>query len=163
MIPIVSIVGKSDSGKTTLLEKLIPALRQRGYRVGTIKHHAHQGFQIDYPGKDTWRHYEAGAETVLISAPGKMALIERSPPTVPPLSELAKRFTNVDIILTEGFKLGQAPKIEVVRAARSQKPICNPDELIALVSDLPPILPIPHFGLDEIELLADFLQETFLE
>lgn len=162
MTPIVSIVGKSNSGKTTLLEKLIPALRRRGYRVGTIKHHAHADFEIDYPGKDTWRHYQAGAEAVLISAPGKMALIERSPATVPPVTELAGRLTNVDLVLTEGFKLDAAPKIEVVRAARSRQPLCAPADLVALVTDLPLDLAVPRFGLDETEALADFIEHTFL-
>ncbi|MCU0489929.1 MAG: molybdopterin-guanine dinucleotide biosynthesis protein B, partial [Anaerolineales bacterium] len=74
--PILSIIGKSNSGKTTLLEKLIPELRQRGYRVATIKHHAHAGFEIDQPGKDTWRHAQAGSQVVVITAPDKLALIE---------------------------------------------------------------------------------------
>ncbi|HMQ53280.1 MAG TPA: molybdopterin-guanine dinucleotide biosynthesis protein B [Anaerolineae bacterium] len=162
MAPIVSIVGKSNSGKTTLLEKLIPLLSQRGYRVGTIKHHAHADFEIDYPGKDTWRHYQAGAEAVLISAPGKLALIERGPSDVSPLKELAGRFTNVDLILTEGFMRDSAPKIEVVRAARSKELLCTQDELSAIVTDLPLKLSVPRFDLDEVEALADFIEAKFL-
>ncbi|MCB0211551.1 MAG: molybdopterin-guanine dinucleotide biosynthesis protein B [Anaerolineae bacterium] len=162
MIPIVSIVGKSNSGKTTLLEKLIPVLRRRGYRIGTIKHHAQTDFEIDYPGKDTWRHYEAGAEAVLISAPGKMALIERSSDTVPPVIELAQRIKEVDLILTEGFKSDTTPKIEVVRAARSQAPVCVVEDLTALVTDIPFDLALPCFGLDDIEPLADFIEKNFL-
>ncbi|MCB0196639.1 MAG: molybdopterin-guanine dinucleotide biosynthesis protein B [Anaerolineae bacterium] len=162
MTPIVSIVGKSNSGKTSLLEKLIPALRRRGYRVGTIKHHAQPDFEIDYPGKDTWRHYEAGAEAVLISAPGKMALIERSPAEVPQVIALARRIKDVDLILTEGFKSDTTPKIEVVRAARSQAPVCAVEDLIALVTDIPFDFALPCFGLDDVEPLADFIEKTFL-
>ena len=76
-IPILSIVGKSGSGKTTLLEKLIAELKRRGYRVATIKHHAHPGFEIDQPGKDTWRHAQAGSDHVVIAAPDKIASIRR--------------------------------------------------------------------------------------
>jgi len=74
MVPIVSIVGKSDSGKTTLIEKLLPALTGRGYRVATVKHDVH-GFEVDQEGKDSWRHKQAGAHTVVISSPNKVALI----------------------------------------------------------------------------------------
>ena len=76
MIPIVSIVGKSDAGKTTLLEKLIPELKRRGYRVATIKHDAHQ-FEIDHPGKDSYRHFHAGADWTIIGSPAKLALVRR--------------------------------------------------------------------------------------
>lgn len=73
IIPIICVVGRSKSGKTTLLEKLIPELKRRGYRVATIKHHSHPGFEIDVPGKDTWRHAQAGSDHVIISAPDKVA------------------------------------------------------------------------------------------
>jgi len=86
--PIISIVGKSKSGKTTLLEKIIPELKKRNYRVATIKHHAHRGLEIDQPGKDTWRHAQAGSDHIVIVAPDKVASI-RKVESAPTLDEIA--------------------------------------------------------------------------
>ena len=119
MIPIVSVVGKSNAGKTTLLEKLIPELKRRGYRVATVKHDAHS-FEMDEPGKDTWRHRQAGADVVVISSKDKMAMIRRVDEELS-LLEIADTITGVDIILTEGFKRGPAPKIEVSRRILSTR------------------------------------------
>jgi molybdopterin-guanine dinucleotide biosynthesis protein MobB len=114
MIPIVSIVGRSKSGKTTLIERLIPEFIKRGYRVATIKHHG-KDFQIDHEGKDSWRHKEAGAHKVAISSPQKVALIEDCSQELS-LAELAARFIRgADIIIAEGFKRDRHPKIEVFR------------------------------------------------
>ncbi|MEK7353838.1 MAG: molybdopterin-guanine dinucleotide biosynthesis protein B, partial [Chloroflexota bacterium] len=115
-IPFVSIVGKSDVGKTTFLEKLIRELKGRGYRVAVIKHDCH-GFDIDHPGKDTWRMAEAGSDVVVISSPNKMAMIKRTDHELS-LDELEARIMGgVDIILTEGYKHGDKPKIEISRKA----------------------------------------------
>jgi len=160
--PIVSIVGRSNSGKTTLLERLIPELRGRGYRVGTIKHHAHPGFEVDKPGKDTWRHAQAGAEAVALVAPGKMFLLRRTEGELD-LAAVAAMMGEVDIVLTEGYRWADTPKVEVVRAARSREPLCAPEEMVALVTDLPLELGIPRFGLEEVKELADLLEQRFLE
>jgi molybdopterin-guanine dinucleotide biosynthesis protein B len=160
-IPIICIVGRSNVGKTTLLEKLIPALKRRGYRVATIKHHSHPGFEIDQPGKDTWRHAQAGSEHVIIAAPDKVASIRRVEQE-PTLDELAATIREVDIILTEGYKRSNKPKIEVVRAARSREAICTPEELVALVSDTPIALEVPQFDLNDAEGLAGLLEAQFL-
>ena len=162
MIPIVSIVGKSKSGKTTLLEKLVAELRRRDYRVATVKHHVHADFEIDYPGKDSWRHFQAGAEVTIISSPVKLAMVRRQNHDAP-LSELAALVADADILLTEGYRWDTAPKIEIVRAARSQTPICEPEELIALVTDLTFEYPVPHFALDDASGLADLIEERFLK
>ena len=159
--PIVSIVGRSNSGKTTLLERLIPALRRRGYRVGTIKHHAHAGFEVDKPGKDTWRHAQAGAEAVALVAPGKMFLLRRTEGELD-LETVAAMMGEVDIVLTEGYRWANTPKVEVVRAARSREPLCRSEELIALVTDLPLEMGVPRFGLEEVEALANLLERRFL-
>lgn len=158
--PIVSIVGKSDTGKTTLLEKLIPELKRRGYRVAVIKHDAHS-FEIDQPGKDTWRHRQAGADVVVISSKDKMALIRRVDQEMPLLA-IAAMLTDVDLILTEGYKRGPAPKVEISRRALSSELLCNADELLAIVSDQTFDLPVPQFGLDDVVGLADLLEERFL-
>src|SRR5512137_1070133 len=133
MIPVLSIVGKSNAGKTTLLEKLIPELKRRGYRVATVKHDAHS-FEMDQPGKDTWRHRQAGADVVVISSKDKVAEI-RSVDAEVPLTELAASIRGVDIILTEGYKRGPAPKIEVSRAAVSTELLCSAGELVAIATD----------------------------
>jgi molybdopterin-guanine dinucleotide biosynthesis protein MobB len=161
-IPCVSIVGKSDSGKTTLLEKLVPALRAKGYRVGTIKHDTH-GFDIDHPGKDTWRHKQAGACTVAISSPAKVAVIKDVDSEQELDSLASKYFQDVDIILTEGYKRGTKPKIEIFRKAVHSEPLSKAgDNLVALVSDTPLDLGVPRFELDDIQGLADLVEREFL-
>ena len=162
MPPIVSIVGKSDTGKTTLLEKLVPELRARGYRIGTIKHDVHD-FDIDHRGKDSWRHKQAGAHTVAISSPTKVALV-KDVETEETLDSLAsKYFHDVDIILTEGYKKEDKPKIEVFRSQVHETPLCKGDEhLVALVSDTSLDLGVPRFELYDIKGLADFVEKRFL-
>ena len=110
---ILSIIGKSKSGKTTLIEKLIPELNSRGFRVGTVKH-AHHGFEIDHPGKDSFRHREAGAETVVLYSKDKIA-IQRNIQEKMSLNEIIQTYfpANLDVILVEGFKEEQGLKIEV--------------------------------------------------
>jgi molybdopterin-guanine dinucleotide biosynthesis protein B len=158
--PIVSVVGKSGSGKTTFLEKLLPELKRRGYRVATVKHDTH-GFDIDHPGKDTWRHAQAGADAVVISSPRRMALLQCLDGEMP-LDEIAGYLPGVDIIITEGYKRGDKPKIEISRRARSTDLICDPEELIAVVADQAFPLNVPHFTLEDAAGVADLLEEKFL-
>src|SRR5512139_3009548 len=114
MIPIVSIVGKSDSGKTTLIEKLIAELTNRGFRVATIKHNRH-GFDIDHEGKDSWRHKRAGAVATVVASPVRIALIEDTTRDYD-LAEIRNLYIrNADIVLAEGYKHNPHPKIEVFR------------------------------------------------
>lgn len=160
-IPIICVVGRSKAGKTTLLEKLIPELKRRGYRVATVKHHAHPGFEIDQPGKDTWRHAQAGSDHVVIAAPDKVAAIRRVAQE-PTLDEIAATIQDVDIILCEGYKRANQPKIEVIRAARATQPLCTPQELLAVAADLVLPLDVPQFDLDDAVGLADLLEARFL-
>lgn len=112
-IPVVSIIGKQNTGKTTLIEILIPLLKKRGYRVGTIKYNV-PSFQIDYEGKDTYRHYEAGADMVSISSPEKLAIIKRTGGKSPSLKTIIEsNYRDVDIILVEGYKYWHYPAIEI--------------------------------------------------
>ncbi len=161
MPPILSIVGKSDSGKTTLLEGLIRELKRRGYRVGTIKHDAHS-FEIDHPGTDTWCHAQAGSDHVVISSPRRMASIRRVERELR-LDELAAGMADVDIVLTEGYRRGNAPKIEVSRRERSGTLLCRSDELVALASDQPFDLDVPQYGLDDFGGLVDLIEAHFLQ
>ncbi len=162
MMPIISVVGKSNSGKTTLLEKLIPEMKNRGYRVGTIKHDVHN-FEIDHEGKDTWRHTQAGADTVAIASSSKLALFKKTDGEKP-LDELAMAFFgDVDIILTEGFKRSDKPKIEVFRQELHPEPLCTRnDNLIAIVSDTEIDVGVPCYSSGEVRALADFLEKCFL-
>lgn len=161
-IPLISIVGRSGSGKTSLMERIIPEIRKRGYKVGTIKHHAHVGFEIDYPGKDTWRHAQAGSEHVVIASPGKIATI-RITENEPSLPEIVLGMTDVDIILTEGYHWGTQPKLEVVRSSRSTEPLLAPDALIGIVSDISFDLGLPCFPLEDTPRIVDFLESSFLK
>jgi molybdopterin-guanine dinucleotide biosynthesis protein B len=160
MIPVISIVGKSDAGKTTLLEKLIRELKARGYRVATVKHDAHS-FEIDHPGKDTWRHAQAGSDHVVIASPNRIAHIQRIERELT-LPEIVAAINDVDIVLTEGYKRGPAPKIEVSRAEKGRELLCSRDELIALATDQPFEMDVPQFGLDDAAGLVDLIEESFL-
>jgi molybdopterin-guanine dinucleotide biosynthesis protein B len=159
-LPIISIVGLSGAGKTTLLEKLIPELKQRGFRVGTVKHHRHR-FEMDRPGKDSWRHKQAGASVTIVSSPHQIGVVMDVDHDHHP-DELASLLRNVDIILTEGYKGSQNPKIEVFRPKAHDVPVCKDDaHLVALVSDVQVDVEVPQFSIDDIEGLANFLINSF--
>ncbi len=159
--PIVNIVGASGSGKTTLIENLIPEFRSRRLRVGTIKHDVH-GFSIDRPGKDSWRHKQAGATTAMISSPKKIAMVKDVNHDHSP-EELLPLLSGLDIVLTEGYKRTGKAKVEVFRPEILPKPLCSEDEhLVALVTDFPPKqLCVPVFGTDDCRGLAEFLVRHF--
>lgn len=162
IVPVVSIVGESDTGKTTLIEKIIPELAGRGYRVATIKHHGH-GFDIDREGKDSWRHKHAGARMTILSSSRSVAVVEdvEKDHEIEELRDLYVR--NVDIVLTEGFKNNRLPKIEVFRADLKDDIISRGDEkLMAVVGDKPPHAPVPHFNRDEIKGIVDLIEDRFL-
>ena len=157
---IVSIVGKSGSGKTTLLEKLIPELKRVGLRVGTIKHDVH-GFEMDHPGKDSWRHKKAGSVITIISSPQRIGMV-MDVDHDHTLDELALFFSGVDLILTEGYKGATKPKIEIFRRETHAEPLClNDSNLIALMTNADVDLGVPRFALDDIEGLAQFLTRHF--
>lgn len=159
--PILSIVGRSGAGKTTLIEKLIAGLKQRGYRVGTVKHHAHPGIDIDRPGKDTWRHAQAGSDHVVIAAPDQVVSIRRVS-RAPRIDEIAQDMEDVDIILTDGYRRAETLKIEVMRAERSKENLCRVDELLAVVTDFDAGLGVPQFEFNQIDALIDLIIQTLL-
>ncbi|MBM4333609.1 MAG: molybdopterin-guanine dinucleotide biosynthesis protein B [Deltaproteobacteria bacterium] len=163
MVPIVSIVGKSDSGKTTLIEKLVPELVRRGYRVATVKHDVH-GFEVDQEGKDSFRHKKAGAHTVVISSPVKLALI-RDVDHDADLAELREKYIqDVDLILSEGFKQNKQPKIEVFRKEMHRDLLCSKeDNLLAIAANQSFDIGVPSFDLNDARGLADLIEEKFLK
>jgi molybdopterin-guanine dinucleotide biosynthesis protein B len=161
MAPIISIVGRSKSGKTTLLEKLIVELKSRGYRVGTMKH-TPLGMDWSDDDKDSQRHIKAGSEATILCAPDKLVLIKpvSEPPT---LEEIARLFgEDCDIILTEGFKQGDAPKIEVHRRGVAT-PLKDVKKLFAIVTDERLDTTVRQFALDNIKGIADLLEEGFIK
>ena len=162
MIPILSIVGRSGSGKTVLLEKLIPELVRRGYRVATVKHDVHD-FEIDREGKDTWRHRKAGSSCTVISSSKQLAMV-RDMDHDASLEEIRDRFIgDVDIIITEGYKQERAPKVEVFRSGEYPEPLfAKHRDLVALVTDGQYDASAPCLGLDDIATLADIIEKKFL-
>ncbi len=165
--PVVSIVAKSGTGKTTLLVKLITEMKQRGFRVAAIKHDAHS-FNIDHEGKDSWRLTEAGADTMLVTSPEKLAMVKQyTKEYEPSLAESVATYCNdVDIVLTEGFKKSTMPKIEVHRQERSKKLLCRDEKhdptLIAVASDNPLDLDVPLYDINDVQGICDLIVERFL-
>ncbi len=163
MIPIVSIVGRSNTGKTTLIEKLIGELIRRGYRVATIKHNIH-GFDIDHEGKDSWRHKKAGASLTVIASPHQVAVVEDVKRDYE-LAELRDKYIrDVDIILSEGFKKNPHPKIEVVRAELKHEPLSTKeDNLIAVMSDQPVDRGVPCLDINDVGGLVNLIEKRILK
>ncbi|MDM8521771.1 molybdopterin-guanine dinucleotide biosynthesis protein B [Desulfococcaceae bacterium HSG8] len=156
MPQIISIVGKSGAGKTTLIKKLIPDLKKRGYRIGIIKHASHE-FDIE---KER-RHGAAGADTVVLASAESIAMIKNHHSES--LDSFQAYFQDVDIIIVEGYKRENKPKIEIFRAAAHKEPLCRENnDLIALVTDTDTDLNVPRFGLEEIGKLADFIEGKYL-
>ncbi len=158
--PVVSIVGVSNVGKTTLVVQLVRELKARGYRVATIKHDVH-GFQMDTPGKDSWKHAEAGSDCVVVASPNRLAMIRRLDRELT-VDEIVATLPEVDIVLTEGYKRGDKPKIEVSRAAKGTTLLCREDELIALATDQPHDINVPQFALDDASGIVDLLERLYL-
>ena len=161
MHPIISIVGKSESGKTTLLESLTIELKQRGYEVAVIKHAAND-FELDKAGKDSWRLSQTGSRIVAISSPHKLAVIRQLERDFSPqeLSRFIGR--DYDLILTEGFKQSNTPKIEVHRKEQGGELLSPPQQLLAVVTDEPLAVDVPQFSRDEIQKIADLIKDKLL-
>lgn len=156
--PVFIFVGHSGSGKTTLIESLLVELARRKLRTATIKH-AHHKVSLDEPGKDSWRFKRAGAAMSVLVTTDALQLVADAVDRREP-AQLAERFLGeVDLVLAEGFSQAAGAKIEVLRRACTDVPRCTPaDGLIAMVTDVDEAHPqLPHFGLAEIERLADFL------
>ena len=162
---ILCIVGKKKSGKTTFMEKLLPELRKLGLTVGAVKHDTHS-FEMDVEGKDSWRLKRAGAETVVVSSPDRIAMIktvdcERS------LEEIAEQlFADKDLVLAEGYFNANQPKIEVHRRDAHERPLCDRGnqadrKLVAMVTDRGVEADVPKYGLEDARNVADHIARKF--
>ena len=162
MIPIISVVGWSDSGKTTYLEGLIPELVRRGLRICAVKHDVH-GFEIDVPGKDSWRLKRAGAVVSVIGSPKQVAVIADVDHDLT-LSEIRDRFiSDVDLIISEGFKKDIHPKIEVFREGIRDGLLCmKSDNLIAVAADCEVETDVPVIDLADVGAMADLIERSVL-
>ncbi len=156
---VMGLAGWSGSGKTTLMVRLLPELIGRGFSVSTIKH-AHHAFDVDRPGKDSYRHREAGAREVLIGSHKRWALMHelRDEPE-PELDDLLRRLSPVDLVLVEGFKKTHHPKVEIYRASLGKPLICREDtSVVAIASDGPvPDVSLPVLDLNDIAAIAGFI------
>jgi len=156
---IFGFAGFSGSGKTTLIEKLVPLLVARGLRVSLIKH-AHHAFDVDRPGKDSYRHREAGCREVLVSSSRRWALMHelRGVPE-PALEELLGCLSTCDLVLVEGFKHDPIPKLEVHRSANAEAGLLFPHDphIVAIATDARLETKLPLFGLDDVEAIADLV------
>ena len=155
--PLVLFVGWSGAGKTTFLEKLLPCLAVRGLRTAVIKHDAH-GFTTDSPGKDTWRLAQAGATCTAISGPNGWAVLSGEQIA---LGELREKLPDADIIICEGFKTEDFPKIEIHRRAAGKPFLPRDGTFLAVVTDEPADAGIPQFGIEDAEACAELIMDTF--
>src|SRR6185437_7685075 len=149
--PVFGIAGWSGGGKTTLIEKLLPIFAARGLRVATMKH-THKEFDIDRPGKDSWRHREAGAHEVMVASARRWAIMhELRGAAEPTLDQLVARMSPVDLLLVEGWKHHPHPKLEVHRPSLGKTLLCLEDPfIVAVASDAELVgLPVPFIALDD--------------
>ena len=160
-VPVVSIVGKSQSGKTVLMEQLVAEFKRRGYKVAALKH-GRGGIEIDQPGKDSWRFAQAGSDAVLVSSPGKLAYIKNLDHELNIEEIMSIIDAEFDIVLVEGFGKSKTPKIEVHRKALGDDLLFSPRELAAIVTDELLGTNITQLSWDDIIGVADFIEKNFV-
>ena len=159
-VPIVCFVGRSNSGKTTFIERVIPELVRAGYKVATVKHAGH-GFDLDTEGKDSWRHKQAGASSVVILSKGSMAMFADVSDQMS-VEDVRDRFLDgsYDLIIAEGWKHEGFPKIVIIREQVGEIPIST-EGLLAVVSDKQVNLNVPVFALDDVPAVASLIMKHF--
>lgn len=161
-IPLVTIIGKSGCGKTTMLEKLVAEFKSRNYKLATIKHHSHRGFDIDKIGKDSWRFAQAGSDHVVIASPDKIASYRKIDYELS-LDEISANISDVELILVEGYKQAGKPALEVARSANSRELIGSDEQRFAVAADFPLNLGVPQFDLNDVRGIADLIEKQFME
>lgn len=154
---IYGVVGFKNAGKTGLMERLVAEITGRGLSVSTIKH-AHHAFDLDQPGKDSYRHRAAGARQVLLASHARWALLSETPGTEPTMDEMLARLDPVDLVLVEGYKRDRHPKIEAFRGEARHPLIAPGDPTVrAVATDVPVTTDLPVFDLDDTTGIADFI------
>lgn len=160
-IPVVTLIGKSGSGKTTLMEGLIPELSRRGYRIATVKHHSHSGFEVDQEGKDSWRHARAGSVHVIIAAPDKIASYRKLKAELT-LAEIVKEVQEADLILVEGYRQAGFPSLEVLRSEVGRELLGTREQRFAVAADFSMQVDVPTFDLGDFPGISDLIEKRFL-
>jgi molybdopterin-guanine dinucleotide biosynthesis protein B len=161
MVPTVSLVGKSGVGKTYVMTRMIAELKTRGYRVATLKH-SHHSIDLDLEGKDSWQHAQAGSDVVAISAPHMFAVMAQVDRDIG-LAEISRLIgPDFDIILAEGFKQDNAAKIEVHRREIGSDMVCEPNDLLAIVTDERLDIGVPQYAPDDAAGIVDLIEERCL-
>lgn len=161
MPPIVSIVGKSRSGKTMLIERLITEFKRRGYRVAVLKHSG-GGIDMDRPGKDSWRFSQAGSDAVLVSSQNQLVFIKRFEQE-PGIEEIMRIIgPEFDVILAEGFKKSDLPKIELQNSRFGNELQCSPSDLSAVITDVPLDVDVTQLASADTAAIANFIERTFM-
>jgi molybdopterin molybdotransferase len=167
-LPLVAIVGRSESGKTLLVEQLIAEFKRRGYKIAALKHSHCGDIEVDQPGKDTWKFAQAGSDAVCISSPRKLAFIKKSDHDLRVEEVLPIIGHEFDLVLVEGFKKSKLPKIEVHRQELGDDLLCSPEELSAIVTDGPLDTPLadnyklPIISWADMAAIADFIENNFV-
>jgi molybdopterin-guanine dinucleotide biosynthesis protein MobB len=156
-VPVLAVVGHANSGKTTLLEKLIPYLVRAGLRIASIKH-THHDVSVDQPGTDSWRHKHSGSAASFLATSGQLMMVADLEEEADPVKMVEGICNGYDLILVEGLSSFSGAKIEVLRSRTFQALRCRPSELLALVSDIPDFYPgLDQFGPDDIESLGHMI------
>ena len=153
-VPVIVVTGFRDSGKTTAVEGIVRELTRRGYRVGTLKH-CHYGFGLDQPGKDSWRHRQAGSAGTVLLGPKEFALLGGAPPDRDPRKLAAWLLPDVDLVVVEGIHSLQLPRVEIVEHDGTSRPAHPEGEVLFRLPQL--------FRLKEILVLCDMLEERYLK
>lgn len=161
MLPIVSIVGKSESGKTVLIERLIREFKRRGYKIASLKH-SPGGMEVDRPGKDSWRFAQAGSDAVLVSSPDRLAFIKKLDQELNIEEILQVIGDEFDLVLVEGFRKSKIPKIGVHKKGLGDELWSFPEGVSAIVTDEPLDTNIPQLPRDDAVAVADFIEKNFV-
>ena len=159
---IVCIVGRSNTGKTTLVTRLVPELKRRGYRVGTVKHDR-RGSEIDHEGKDSYLHFHSGADATVLASPKRVALVKRLDEGWGPEEVAEQLLGDMDLVLVEGFKGSRFPKIEVFRSDAHDTLVCtDADHRVAVVTDVDLGVSVPQFAPDDVAGVVDLIERMLM-